>query len=115
MKATNLLNLYMNCNFSRSITETLTMLAHMLGLDLYFTVRRHDIVRLIFCRHKILDILASCQHQRMAIIIFRVYTLSLPTGSLAVIKRGVYKSSLFIFHRELYSILCDFLDQLNVI
>ena len=34
---------------------------------------------------------------------FRIYTLSLPTGSFAVIKRGVYKSSLFIFHRELYS------------
>ena len=33
MKATNLLKLYMNCNFSRSITETLTMLAPMLGLD----------------------------------------------------------------------------------
>ena len=37
----------------------------------------------------------------------RIYTLSLPTGSLAVIKRGVYKSSLFIFHRELYSVLSD--------
>ena len=38
---------------------------------------------------------------------FRIYTLNLPTGSLAVIERGVYKSSLFIFHRELYSILND--------
>ena len=38
----------------------------------------------------------------------RIYTLSLPTGSLAVIKRGVYKRSLFIFHRELYSVLSDF-------
>ena len=38
---------------------------------------------------------------------FRIYSLSLPTGTLAVIKRGVYKSSLFIFHRELYSILSD--------
>ena len=38
---------------------------------------------------------------------FRIYTLSLPTVSLAVIKRGVYKSSLFIFHRELYSILSE--------
>ena len=38
---------------------------------------------------------------------FRIYTLSLPTGSLVVIKRGVYKSSLFIFHRVLYSILSD--------
>ena len=44
MKATNLLKLYMNCNFSRRITETLTMLAPMLGLDKYFTVHRHDIV-----------------------------------------------------------------------
>ena len=34
--------------------------------------------------------------------------ISLPTaGSLAVIKRGVYNSSLFIFHRELYSVLSD--------
>ena len=38
---------------------------------------------------------------------FHIYTLTLPAGSLAVIKRGVYKSSLFIFHRELYSILSD--------
>ena len=36
---------------------------------------------------------------------FRIYTLSLSTGSLAVTKRGVYKTSLFIFHRELYSLL----------
>ena len=35
---------------------------------------------------------------------FRIYSLSLPTGTLAVIKRGVYKSSLFIFHRKLYSV-----------
>ena len=28
---------------------------------------------------------------------YRIYTLSLPTGSLAVIKRGVYKSK-FIIH-----------------
>ena len=33
MKATNLLKLYMNCYFSRSIIETLTMLAPMLGPD----------------------------------------------------------------------------------
>ena len=33
MKATNLLKLYMYCNFSQHITETLTMLAPMLGLD----------------------------------------------------------------------------------
>ena len=32
-KATNLLKLYVNCNFSRIITKTLTMLAPMLGLD----------------------------------------------------------------------------------
>ena len=38
---------------------------------------------------------------------FYIYSLSLPTGTLAVIKRGVYKSSLFIFHRELDSILSD--------
>ena len=39
---------------------------------------------------------------------FRIYTLNLPTGSLAVIKSGDYKILLFIFHRELYSILSDF-------
>ena len=33
MKSTNLLKLYMHFNFSRSIIETLTMLAFMLGLD----------------------------------------------------------------------------------
>ena len=38
---------------------------------------------------------------------FRIYRISLPTGALAVIKRGVYKSLLFIFHRELYLILSD--------
>ena len=74
IKATNLLKLYMNCNFSQSITETLTMLAPMLGLDQYFTVRRHEIVTLIYfhskpCLHKIIDILASCQRQRMTIVI----------------------------------------------
>ena len=39
---------------------------------------------------------------------FRIYSLSLPTGTLAVIKTGAYKSSLFMFHRELYSIQSDF-------
>ena len=39
---------------------------------------------------------------------FYIYSLSLPTGTLAEIKTGVYKSSLFVFHRELYSILSDF-------
>ena len=47
---------------------------------------------------------------------FRIHSLSSPTGTSAVIKTGIYKSSLFIFHRELYSILSDlFLDQLNFI
>ena len=39
---------------------------------------------------------------------FHINNLSLPTGALALIKRGVYKSSLFIFHRELYLIVSDF-------
>ena len=38
---------------------------------------------------------------------FHINNLSLPTGALALIKRGVYKSSLFIFHRELYLIVSD--------
>ena len=33
-----MLKLYMSCNFSRSITETLTMLAPMLSLDYYPTL-----------------------------------------------------------------------------
>ena len=68
---------YMSCNFSRRITETLTMLVPMLGLDYYFTVHRYDIVRLFFffflsfktMSSQKLDILASCQHQRMTIVI----------------------------------------------
>ena len=32
-----MLKLYTNCKFSQSITETLTMLAPMFGLDQYFT------------------------------------------------------------------------------
>ena len=47
IKATNLLKLYTDCNFSQSFTETLTMLAPMCGFDQYFTVHRHIIVRLI--------------------------------------------------------------------
>ena len=39
---------------------------------------------------------------------FYICSLSLPSGTLAVIKGGVYKSSLFIFHGELYSISNDF-------
>ena len=85
----------------------------MLDLDYYFTVRRHDIVRSIFLSFKTM----SSQNIRYTSFMpasendhssFCIDTLSLPTGSLAVIKRGVYKSSLFIFHRKLYTILSEF-------
>ena len=117
MKATNLLKLYMNCNFSQCIIETLTMFAPMFGLDKYFTVHRYDIVFFFFfffffvvqdhvvtkIRYTSFIPVSENDHSN-----FYIYSLSLPTGTFAVIKRGVYKSSLFIFHRELYSILSDF-------
>ena len=114
MKATNLLKLYMNCNFSQCIIETLTMLAPMFGLDKYFTVQRYDIVFFFFffvvqdhvvtkIRYTSFIPVSENDHSN-----FYIYSLSLPRGTLAVIKRGVYKNSLFIFHRELYSILSDF-------
>ena len=83
----------------------------MLGVDQYFTVRRHDIVRLFFSFKTM-----SSQNIRYTSFmpasennhsVFRIYSLSLPTGALAVIEGGVYKSSLFIFHRELYLIFSD--------
>ena len=100
MKATNLLKLYMNCNFSRRITETLTMLVPMLGLDYYFTVHRYDIVRLfvffvfflfvvqdhVVTKIRYTSFMPASENDHS---IFYIYSLSLPTGTLAVIKRGV--------------------------
>ena len=75
------------------------MLAPMLGLDQYFTVSRHDIVhvvRLFFFSFKTM----SSQNIRYISFMpasendhsnFRIYSLRLPTGALAVIKRGSAK------------------------
>ena len=103
---------YMNCNFSRRITETLTMLVPMLGLDYYFTVHRYDIVRLllfffiffflfffIFIFFVVQDhVVTKIRYTSFMPALendhsnFYIYSLNLPTGTLAVIKRGIYKS-----------------------
>ena len=69
----------------------------MIGLDQYFTVRRHDIVRLNSFSFKTM----SSQNIRYTSLMpasendpsnFHIYSLRLPTGALAVIKRGVHYS-----------------------
>ena len=111
--------LYMSCNLSQSITETLTMLAPMLGLDQFFTVRSHDIVTLILLSYKTI----SSQNMRYTSFMpasendhsnFRIYNLCLPMHWLWS-KEGLQKLIINISSRIIFNFKWLFLDQLNLI